>query len=78
MAIPESPSNIERSPTDKRGIDGTKVFESADGAPIPTAFVAVAVHVYVLSFVKPLTTIGLPEPDAEPVAPPSDDGHVTS
>jgi hypothetical protein len=54
------------------------VFESADGALIPTTFVAVAVHVYVLSFVKPLTTIGLPEPDAEPVAPPSDDGHVTS
>jgi hypothetical protein len=56
---------------------GTRLFDASDGALVPTPFVAVAVHVYVLAFVNPLTTIGLPAPDAEPVAPPSDDGHVT-
>ena len=56
---------------------GAKLFDAAEGALVPTPFVAVAVHVYVLPFVKPATTIGLPEPDAEPVAPPSDEGHVT-
>ena len=54
------------------------MFESADGAPIPTAFVAVAVQVYVLSLVKPVTTIGLPEPDADPGAPPFDETQDTS
>ena len=57
--------------------DGTKLFDAADGALRPTPFVAVAVHVYVLPFVNPATTIGLAAPDAEPVAPPFDDGHVT-
>ena len=57
--------------------DGTKLFDTADATLVPNAFVAVAVHVYVLPFVNPPTTIGLPAPDAEPVAPPSDDGQVT-
>ena len=57
--------------------DTTKLFDTADGALVPTPFVAVAVHVYVLPFVNPPTTIGLPAPEAEPVAPPSDEMHVT-
>ena len=57
--------------------DGTKVFDPAEGALVPGAFVAVALHVYVLPFVNPLTTIGLAAPDAEPVTPPSEEGHVT-
>jgi len=38
--------------------------------------VAVAVHVYVLPFVNPVTLMPLAAPDAEPVAPPSLDVHV--
>ena len=54
-----------------------KLFDPAEGALGPKAFVAVAVQVYVLPFVRPVTTIGLPAPVAEPVAPPSDEMHVT-
>ena len=54
-----------------------KLLDTAEGALGPNAFAAVAVHVYVLPFVRPVTTIGLPAPGADPVAPPSDDGHVT-
>ena len=57
--------------------DTTRLFDRADTTLVPAPFVAVAVHVYVLPFVNPATTIGLPAPDAEPVAPPSDDEHVT-
>jgi hypothetical protein len=54
-----------------------KLLDTAEGPLGPKAFVAVAVQLYTLPFVRPVTTIGLPAPDAEPVAPPSDDGHVT-
>jgi hypothetical protein len=57
--------------------DGTTLFDAAEAALVPGAFVADALHVYVLPFVNPLTRIGLVAPDAEPVTPPSDDGHVT-
>ena len=57
--------------------DTTRLFDTVDTTLVPATFVAVAVHVYVLPFVNPPTTIGLPVPDAEPVAPPSDDEHVT-
>jgi hypothetical protein len=57
--------------------DTMKLFDTADSTLVPTPFVAVAVHVYVLPFVNPPTTIGLPAPDAEPGAPPSDEVHAT-
>ena len=57
-------------------VAGTKLFDAADAVLAPIPFVAVAVHVYVLPFVSPVTTIGLAGPDVDPVAPPSDDRHV--
>jgi hypothetical protein len=43
---------------------GTTAPDAGDAAPVPLAFVAFTVHVYNLPFVKPLTTIGEPAPDA--------------
>ena len=71
-----------RVPTRPVGPSGTvatrKLFDTAEGALVPAPFVAVAVHVYVPPLVKPLTTIGLPEPDADPGAPPVDETQDTS
>jgi hypothetical protein len=58
-------------------VAGTKLFDAADGAPVPTALVAVTLQVYALPFVRPDTTIGLPDPVFEPKTPPSVDVHVT-
>ncbi len=58
-------------------IAGSKLFDAADAGPVPTAFVAVAVHVYDFPFDNPLTTIGLLEPEAEPDTPPLVDAHDT-
>jgi hypothetical protein len=49
---------------------GMTAFEAPDGGPVPSLFVAVTLHVYVLPFVKPVTLIGLKGPDAEPAVPP--------
>jgi hypothetical protein len=54
---------------------GTKLFEAVDGALDPRAFCAVTVHVYVLPFVRPGTTIGLDVPVCEPITPPSLEVH---
>ena len=73
---------VPRVPTRPVGGSGTvatrKLFDAADDALVPAPFVAVALQVYVLPLVKPLTTIGLPEPDAEPGAPPVDETQDTS
>ena len=45
-------------------------FDGADGGPVPVAFVAVAMNVYVEPSVRPANTIGLDAPDT--VAPPGD------
>ena len=50
------------------GADGVTALDGADGAPVPTAFVAVTVNVYAVPFVSPVTVIGLDAP--VPVAPP--------
>jgi hypothetical protein len=72
---------LPRVPTRPVGTPDTaatrKLFDTAEGALGPKKFVAVTVQVYVLPFVNPPTTIGLPAPDAEPATPPSDDEHVT-
>jgi hypothetical protein len=52
---------------------GTAVFDATDNALVPTALVAVAVHVYTFPLVKPFTMIGLAAPEAVPVAPPFED-----
>ena len=57
-------------------VAGTNEFDAADGAPVPIAFVALTAHLYVSPFVNPETTIGLPSPTEEPVAPPFDDRHA--
>jgi hypothetical protein len=36
--------------------DGMTALEAADAAPVPTAFVAATVKVYVVPFVRPFTT----------------------
>ena len=75
---PEPLLRVPTRPVGGPGTDAaTKLLDAAEGPLGPNAFVAVAVQVYMLPFVNPLSTIGLPEPDAEPVAPPSDDEHVT-
>lgn len=43
---------------------GVTLLEGADSGPLRTAFVAWTVNVYAVPFVSPVTTIGLPAPDA--------------
>jgi hypothetical protein len=50
---------------------GSVVSEAADGAPSPSALVAVTVQVYVLPFVRFVTVIGEFGPVLDPGAPPS-------
>src|SRR5689334_14578695 len=54
---------------------GTKVFDAADAGPVPTAFVAVTVHVYVLPLSRFDTSTGLAEPVPDLAVPPFDDTH---
>ena len=54
---------------------GTTAFVRAESGPVPTAFVALTEHLYVLSFVKPVTRIGLDVPVCEPGSPPSKELH---
>jgi hypothetical protein len=56
-------------------VAGMTAFDAADASPVPTPFVALTVHVYVLPLVSDPTTIGLDAPDALPAAPPLDDVH---
>jgi hypothetical protein len=58
-------------------VAGTKALDAADGALVPTLFVAVTVHVYDFPFVSPDTMIGLTVPNADFVTPPFDEAHVT-
>src|SRR6185436_2077520 len=44
---------------------------------VPSGFVAVTRHVYVLPLVNDETTIGLAVPDADALAPPLSDVHAT-
>jgi hypothetical protein len=55
---------------------GTTATEATDGRPLPFAFDANTVHVYVLPFVNAVTRIGEDGPVAVPGAPPSDDVQV--
>jgi len=41
---------------------GVTAFDAADGAPVPTEFVAVTVKVYDVPFVRPVTVSGLALP----------------
>jgi hypothetical protein len=63
-------SDPEAANTDSAGVTGTGVTASdaADAAPVPIAFVAVTVKVYMSPLVKPVTTIGPADPVA--VCPP--------
>jgi hypothetical protein len=56
-------------------VAGTTRLDASDGGLVPTEFVAVTVHVYVLPFVKPLTVMGEALPLLLPVAPPLLDAH---
>ena len=53
---------------------GVTLFDGAEGALVPTAFVAVTVNRYVTPFVRPVTVIGEPVPDR--VIPPGLDVTV--
>ena len=67
-------------------VAGVTVFDAADGALVPALFVAVTVQLTGVPFVRPVTTIGDPAPDAlcEPhvavyaviAAPPFEPGAV--
>jgi hypothetical protein len=56
---------------------GTTAFDAGDVPPLPTSFVAVTVHVYVLPLVRLLTVIGDAGPVLLPGTPPSLDVHDT-
>ena len=45
-------------------ISGTTLFDGPEATPVPFAFVAVTVNVYVVLFVSPVIVIGLDGPDA--------------
>src|SRR5262245_45185367 len=59
-------------------VAGLALFDSADAGPVPTVFVAVTAHWYVLPFVRLETVMGLPGPLAEPGTPPVGDVHDAS
>ena len=44
-------------------VAGVTLFDGADGALFPTAFVAITVQVTATPFVRPLTVIGDPAPE---------------
>jgi hypothetical protein len=52
--------------------------DAVDGLPVPAAFVAVAVQVYVFPVVSAVTLIGLAVPELAPVTPPFAEVHVTA
>jgi hypothetical protein len=61
------------------GADGAPTIAAAEGdevAPVPRAFVAVAVQRYRFPVVSPDTTIGVVDPVADPGVPPSFDLHA--
>jgi hypothetical protein len=58
-------------------VAATKLDEAAEAALLPNALVTSAVQVYVLPFVSELTVTGEVALDADWVAPPSLDVHVT-
>jgi hypothetical protein len=51
---------------------GVTLFDAADGAPVPTPFVAVTVNVYAVPLVSPATVIDEQGAAQEPVCPPDD------
>ena len=59
-------------------VAGTTPAEGGDGGLVPTMLVAVTVHVYVLPFVRLVTTSGDVVPDFAPGVPPSRDVHVAA
>ena len=46
------------------GADGTTMLEAAEAGPVPKALVAVTVKVYAVAFVRPVTVMGEPAPEA--------------
>jgi hypothetical protein len=52
---------------------GVTLFELAEGGPVPTAFVALTVKVYVIVFVRPITVMG----EAGPLATTPPGAEVT-
>jgi hypothetical protein len=54
---------------------GTTGSDDGDGAPMPTALVAVTRHRYVLPLVRPVTVMGDVVPDVVAAVPPSGDVH---
>src|SRR5262245_1269934 len=54
------------------GRAGTPGLDPADAVPVPTAFVAVTVNVYVVPFVRPVTVALVAVPAAVAVRPPGD------
>jgi len=51
-------------------VAGVTAADADDSTPLPTAFVACAVNVYVGLFVQPVAVQGLAEHDAEPLGAP--------
>ena len=45
-------------------VAGVTLFDAADAGPVPTELAAVTVNVYAVPLVRPVTTSGLPAPDA--------------
>ena len=55
LALPAVATTAVGAPGTPGGAAGVTVFEALDGAPVPTAFVAVTVNVYGVPFASPVT-----------------------
>jgi hypothetical protein len=54
-------------------VAGVTLFEAADAAPVPSAFVAATVNVYAVPFASPATVIAVHGAVHVPVMPPGED-----
>jgi hypothetical protein len=62
---------IKRVPVEGAGVRaGVTVFDTADGGPVPSRFVAVTVNRYATPFVRPVTVADLATPGTVVVTPP--------
>ena len=69
LAVPLIPETdavpIEGTPGAEGPLEGVTAFDALLAEPAPAALVAVTVNVYSVPFDKPVTVIGLADPEAE-------------
>ena len=73
LALPPSAETVVGAPGTVR-FAGVTLLDAAEAGPVPAELAAVTVKVYAVPLVRPVTTSGLPAPDA--VNPPGLDVAV--